>query len=112
MDFRTQEPREATIVVAPQGRLTMTSAGELKALVEHAVSQGRTHVVVDLADTTFMDSSGLGALVSGLRSARTASGDLRIARPSEQVLTVLELTTMDRVLRPYPSVEEALGGGA
>lgn len=112
MDFRTEESGERTVVVAPQGRLTMTSAGELKALVEHAVSQGRTHVVVDLAETTFIDSSGLGALVSGLRAARTASGDLRIARPSDQVTTVLELTTMNRVLRPYTSVEEAVRAGA
>lgn len=108
MQFRTDDLEDRSVVVAPVGRLTMTSAGEFKALVEHAVARGRTVVVVDLVDTTFMDSSGLGALVSGLRTTRTASGDLRIARPTEQVLTVLELTTMDRVLRPYASVGEAL----
>lgn len=111
MEFRIEDVGERSAVVAPQGRLTLTSAGEFKALVEHTVARGRPLVVVDLDGTTFMDSSGLGALVSGLRATRTASGDLRIARPNEQVVTVLTLTTMDRVLRPYATVEDALDDG-
>lgn len=111
MDVQVQEVGESAAVVAPVGRLTLVTAGELTALVERTVAAGRTMVVVDLAQTVFLDSSGLGALVSGLRAARAAGGDLRIARPTEQVLTVLELTTMDRVLRPYVTVEEALGAG-
>ncbi len=110
MEFHTQDVGQTSIVVTPEGRLTMVSAGELKAVVDRAVAAGRTLVVVDLADTTFMDSSGLGALVGGLRSTRGAGGDLRIARVNEQVRTVLELTTMDRVLRPYDTVEGALDG--
>ena len=42
--------------------------------------------------------------------ARQAGGDLRLARLTPQVVTVLELTNLDRVLRPYASVEEAIGG--
>jgi len=75
------------------------------------VADGRTLVVVDLSDTAFLDSSGLGALVGGLRTARAAGGDLRIAGVGQQVRTVLELTTMDRVLRPYATVEDAVGAG-
>lgn len=108
MEFDTTAVGNHAAVLSPRGRLTMASAGELKALVERTVAGGRSLVVVDLADTEFMDSSGLGALVGGLRTARTAGGDLRIARPNDQVLTVLELTTMDRVLRPHATVEEAL----
>jgi anti-sigma B factor antagonist len=63
---------------------------------------------VNLAETTFVDSSGLGALVSGLKSARQAGGDLRLVAPSEQVSMVLRLTNLDRVLQPRASVEEAL----
>lgn len=110
MEFETQEVDGTSAVIVPRGRLTMASAAELKALVERAVGSGRRLVVVDLAETAFMDSSGLGAVVGGLRSARAAGGDLRIARPTEQVSTVLELTTMDRVLRPFGTVEDALRG--
>lgn len=109
MELDVRPVGDRTAVVAVQGRLTMTAAGELRTLLESSVADGRPWLVVDLAGTEFMDSSGLGALVAGLRAARTAGGDLRIACAGEQVRTVLELTTMDRVLRPHATVEEALG---
>jgi anti-sigma B factor antagonist len=63
--------------------------------------------VVDLSGTAFIDSSGLGALIAALKKARQAGGDLRIVGPTEQVRTVLGLTNLDRVLRPFDRVEDA-----
>jgi anti-sigma B factor antagonist len=107
----TTDRIEGAAVLRVEGRLTMAAAGELKAAVDREVAAGRTLVVVDLSGTAFLDSSGLGALVGGLRTARAAGGDLRIAGVGQQVRTVLELTTMDRVLRPYATVEDAVGAG-
>ena len=56
-----------------------------------------------------LDVSGLGALIGCLKAARQAGGDLRIAAVQPQVRMVLELTSMDKVLTAYPSVEEAFG---
>jgi anti-sigma B factor antagonist len=89
----------------------MVAAPRLRALVADTVKAGRNRIVVDLSNTEFMDSSGLGALIAGLKAARQAGGDLRIACATAQVRTVLKLTNLDRVLRPYESVEGALGGG-
>jgi anti-anti-sigma factor len=50
----------------------------------------------------------LGALVLGLRAARRAGGDLRLTGADEAMRRLLRLTTLDRVLRPYPTVEAAL----
>ncbi|MGN6809497.1 MAG: STAS domain-containing protein, partial [Thermomicrobiales bacterium] len=75
-----------------------------------AVAAGHQRLVVDLADVEFIDSTGLGSLVSGLKASRLAGGDLRLARPPEQARTILQLTTLDRVLRPYDTAEEALAG--
>lgn len=94
-------------VVSPSGRLTMVGAPDLRDMVSSLVQEGRTRLVVDLSGVTFLDSSGLGALVAGLKSARQAGGDLRIAAASEQVLLVLKLTSLDRVLEPHASVEAA-----
>ena len=100
--------RESGIgVVVPKGRLNMVSARQLKELLAELVSSGSTRVVVDLAETTFLDSSGLGAIIAGLKSARQAGGDLRIARPTATVLTVFQLTNMDKVLRPRDDVDTA-----
>jgi anti-sigma B factor antagonist len=103
--------RPDVAVLRIEGRLTMVNAPALRASVGEAVEAGRTTVVIDLAACTFMDSSGLGAIVGGLKAARQAGGDLRIARLTPQVRTVLELTNLDRVLRPHDTVEAALDGG-
>ncbi|MDF9715399.1 STAS domain-containing protein [Nocardioides sp. ChNu-153] len=94
-------------VVVPHGRLNMVAARQLRETLNGVIEGGTNRVVVDLAETTFLDSSGLGALISGLKSARQAGGDLRIARPTPAVLSVFELTNIDKVLRPRADVESA-----
>lgn len=90
-------------------RVTMAVAAPLRTAIEDAATKA-PKVVVDLGRTVFIDSSGLGALVSGLKACRQAGGDLRIVAPGEQVRTVLHLTNLDRILRPHASVEEARHG--
>src|SRR5580765_2781523 len=101
------EPRtDGAAVVRLSGRLDLVSAAEVRQVLSRAVSDGRRRLVVDLGDVPFIDSSGLGALIGGLKAARQAGGDLRIARPTEQARLVLQLTNLERVLKPYPTVEE------
>jgi anti-sigma B factor antagonist len=109
VNFDVERLSDSTAVIRPHGRLTMVATPELRALVAQTVGSGRNRIVVDLSSTEFIDSSGLGALVSGLKSARQAGGDLRIARPTPQVEMVLSLTNLDRVLRSHERVEEAFG---
>ncbi|MCV7153227.1 STAS domain-containing protein [Mycolicibacterium pyrenivorans] len=95
------------VVIKPTGKLNMVAAPALRKELHALVDGGQKHVVVDLSTTELIDSSGLGALISGLKVARQAGGDLRIAAPSRQVTTVLELTNLNRVLRTHPSPESA-----
>lgn len=97
----------STAVLRPSGRLNMVAAPGFKSLLEETVSSGQTRIVVDLGEVTFIDSSGLGALIAGLKSSRQAGGDLRIADVPEQVMTVLRLTNLDRVLRAHSTVADA-----
>jgi anti-sigma B factor antagonist len=108
MDMQRQGER--VTVVSPRGRLDMASAPAFRDQMRDLVSTGSSCLVVDLANVTFVDSSGLGAVIGGLRLARQAGGDLRIACPTDQVRMVLDITSLDRVLRPYPSLEEATDG--
>jgi anti-sigma B factor antagonist len=107
MDFSTENIDTDIAVVRGDGRLNMVSAPALREQVTTAIAAGRVRIVVDLGGTTFMDSSGLGALIGCLKTARQADGDLRIAAPNEQVRMVLRLSNVDRVLRSYDDPSEA-----
>lgn len=107
IEFLVDTRADGIGVVVPQGRLNMVSARRLKEILSALVADGTSRIVVDLGETTFLDSSGLGALIGGLKSARQAGGDLRIARVSPAVMTVFELTNLDRVLRARESVDSA-----
>lgn len=103
----TRDVRGDVAVLTLDGRLNMTSAASLRSAVEEITDAGTSKVVVDLGAVSFMDSSGLGALIAGLKRCRQQQGDLRIAGVNDQVATVLRLTNLDRVLRPHESVEAA-----
>jgi anti-sigma B factor antagonist len=108
MDFTTTTSVvDDTTVVRPEGMLNMASAGELRAAVEQAIVTGPPRIVVDLEAVPFIDSSGLGALIGCLKTARDQGGDLRIASPGAQVTMVLKLSNLDRVLLSSPSVAAA-----
>lgn len=107
MKFHTEFIGNDAVVISGDGRLNMVTAPTLRELVTGVIADGRPRVVVDLSGVIFMDSSGLGSLIGCLKSARQAGGDLRIAAPTQQVAMVLQLSNLDRVLKPYASAEAA-----
>lgn len=109
MEIQTESVGTDITVIRGDGRLNMVSGPTLREAVKRAVDGGRPKVVVDLARVQFMDSSGLGALIASLKSAREQGGDLRIVKPSAQVSMVLKLSNVDKILAPYDSVEAAYG---
>ena len=106
MRFELHE-HETYTAIGAKGRLNVIAAPDLRAVVGETLAAGHRRLVLDLAETDFMDSSGLGALVSCLKSVRQAGGDLRIANVGEQIMMILRLTRMDRILTPHASVEDA-----
>ncbi len=110
MDYTVKDLGGGVAVLHLDGRLNMVSAARLREAVTSTVAKGHTRIAVNLANVDFMDSSGLGALISGLKTARQAGGDLRIAAPSEQVKLVLQLTNMERVLLAHERAETAFSG--
>lgn len=109
MDLTT-DTRDGYAVISLGGRLTATGAPLLRNAVADVITSGESHIVIDMAELQFVDSSGLGALVGALKSARVAGGDLRIAAVPQAVATVLHLTNLDRVLRDHATPESAFDG--
>lgn len=106
----TERTSDGLVILAPHGKLNLVTAPLVKARIDDLVKAGSARVVVDLSGVGFIDSSGLGALIGSLKSARQAGGDVRIAGAGEQVRAVLRLTNLDRILAPYDTVQEASRG--
>jgi anti-sigma B factor antagonist len=88
------------------GRLDAAAAPHVLARLKDAVAGGKSRLAVDLSEVSFIDSTGLGTLVSGLKAARKAEGDLRLVAPSPQAQRLLRLTTLDRVFVTSNSLDE------
>jgi anti-sigma B factor antagonist len=97
------EERDGFAEVIVRGRLTMSGVGRLTSAVSDAIRQGHRLLVLNMRETEFMDSSGLGAMVGCLKAAREAGGDLRLGKVSDQVGEVLVRTNVDRVFAPHLS---------
>ena len=95
-------------VVVPEGRLDLASAPQFKQELSETVADGFWMIVVDLSNVPFVDSSGLGALISGMKTTRLAGGNLRIAYVGTQARMIFELTNLNKVMKLYDTVEEAL----
>ena len=76
--------------------------------LHQAQNEGATYAIIDLENVEFMNSSGLGMLISGMSTMRNGGGDLVLTKPSAKVQQLLQLTRLDAVFQQFPSVEEAL----
>ncbi len=103
--------REGVTVVQPAGeRLDIEVASDFRAMLLSLIEQGHRRLVIDLSDVSFIDSSGLGALVSALKMLKRSDngGDVRLARVQAPVVSLLEIIRLNRVFTSYPDVEKAV----
>ncbi len=109
MSARTRHEKygEIAVIHAPE-RLRADESGEFRQTLKEIVDQGVYRLVIDLTDTTAMDSSGLGALVSRIAVTRQKGGDVRLAGCGPTVLSLLEITHLDQVFQCLPDIKEAV----
>lgn len=94
-------------VIEVDGEIDAHTAPALKEAVARSIDQGERRIVVDLQRVSFMDSSGLGVLVSALKRIEGRGGELRIATASRPIRRVMEITGLDKVLQLYSAASEA-----
>lgn len=97
-------------VLKPAGDLDVYTVGSLRDALGTMIDEETPKVVVDLDSVPFMDSSGLGALMGGVRRLREAGGDLAIACTREQHLKLFSITGFGEGVSIAPTVEEAAKG--
>jgi len=108
MIVKIEERDAAVLISVKEERLDAHNSGELKAQMLNLFEEGKNNLVVDLEEVRFVDSSGLGSLVSGFKNASARSGNLKLCGLQPQVKSMFELTRLHRVFEIYPAVDEAL----
>lgn len=85
-------------VLHVRGEVDMATCPELRQAIVAEIRQGRPHLVVDLSSVDFIDSTGLGVLIGGLKRARSQGGDLRVSGITGRLQKVFDLTGLGEVL--------------
>ncbi len=104
MEFEYVEKQlsATALILTLRGPLDAANALQLKSGLKRLAADGHVQLIVDLTNVHFIDSSGLSALVSGLRAAREAGGTLILAGLNEQIRLAFKLSQLDRVFESYP----------
>jgi len=96
------------VVIDIPRRLTYEISGELKKLMKELLEKENYKIVMNLEKTKYMDSSGLGAIVSKIAATRSKGGDIRLAAPQQTIIDLLELTHINQIVKIFDTVEEAV----
>ena len=108
MTFSLRKEAGGVVVVTVDGQLIVGNRQELKQQVIDALDGGARKFVVDFSKTGYIDSSGLGVLVSLSKKIREHGGDLRLAGLNEDLQTLFELTKLDTLFAITRTTQEAL----
>jgi anti-sigma B factor antagonist len=110
VDFKidTEQVGNGRYVISLGGEVDLYTAPELKSQMLELIGNGATSVVVDFTETTFIDSTTLGVLVSGVKRLREKGGTLSIVCSDRNITKIFEITGLDRVFTIYPTRAEAL----
>lgn len=105
LNHRSEDGRT---IVEVEGEIDVYTAPKLRELLIDLVSQGNHRIIVDMARVDFLDSTGLGVLVGGLKRVRSHDGSLRLVCGQERILKIFRITGLTKVFQIYTTIEEAL----
>lgn len=107
MSYNIQE-KDGIIVIEIPTRLDASNSQELKDIIAKYVADKKYKFIIDLTNTEFIDSSGLGAIVSKIAHCRANGGDVKIVVTNDRIKEIFNITHLDKVLKEFKTVQEAL----
>jgi anti-sigma B factor antagonist len=108
MEITQRAIDENTCVITLDGTLNARSADQVKEAFREAAGEGIRQVILDLGNVPFIDSSGLAALVSGLKTLNEMKGSLRLASLQSQADLLFKLTMFDKVFEIFEDIDSAI----
>ena len=108
MGFNQSRDASGVAVVQVEGQLIVGNRQELKDMVQAALDKGERRLLIDFSRTGYIDSSGLGALVSISKRIRESGGELRLSGLNEDLRSLFELTKLDTLFAIAETPQQAL----
>ncbi len=109
MDLRLDHyTKDGLDVLDVGGEIDVYSAPSLREALINLVSEGKYHIVVNMEQVDFLDSTGLGVLVGGLKRVRAHDGSLGLVCQKERILKIFRITGLTKVFTMYNTVDEAV----
>ncbi len=93
-------------IVQPSGLLDKNNASQFDRQIRAVLDEGANIVLVDFQDVTFIDSSGLGALVSAVKTVRSANGQLAVCSINHQIRILFEIACVDTLIEIFASQDD------
>ena len=114
VDFEITDRKvdDDTHVLAVTGEIDLFTAPEFKQRMSALIDAGRSRLVVDLSETTFIDSSSLGVLIGAHRRLKLRGGALRVVCDNEAITKTFKITGLDGVFTLAPTIDKALSDDA
>jgi anti-sigma B factor antagonist len=109
-DIKMEEVGGDSYVIALSGEVDLYTAPEFKQQLLDVIGRGAKHVVVDLTETTFIDSTTLGVLVGGVKRLRPEGGKVSLVCSDRNITKIFEITGLNKVFPIYGTRAEALDG--
>ena len=106
---KRKDEGKGVVVLGVDGQLIVGNRHELKQKALEALEDGERKFLIDFTSTGYIDSSGLGVLVSMSKKIREAGGELRLVGLNEDLRTLFELTKLDSLFAIKDNMDEALG---
>lgn len=112
MQLRTEVSELAGwTVVHVYGELDVATSPTLREQLIRLVGEGRNRLVLALDGVDFLDSTGLGTIISALKRVRTHDGDLRLVCSQARITRLFEITGLDKAVPLLPTLDAAVAGG-
>lgn len=108
MNLNLEKISDFSVLTINEERIDAHNSGELKEYLLQMIERGENHIIVQLEHVRFIDSSGLGALLSGNKYIIAKSGKFALSNIQQQVMSMFELTRLNRVFEIYTDVHDAV----
>lgn len=95
-------------ILTLKGRLDAQVSGSVKERIHELLAEGATRLILNLEGVDFLDSSGLGALVSSLRKVKEKKGEIKLAGLRPEVRSIFDITRVTRLFTIYEKVQDAV----